>query len=128
MLFGVLSYSDINCLAMNVYHEARSEPLHGQHAVVHVTLNRVKDRRFPNKICDVVYQRKQFSWTSDKKSDTPKEKQSFAMVQKTVQEALKQKDVTKGAVFYHREDIKPYWSKAYKKTVKIGRHIFYRRT
>ena len=44
------------CLAMNVYHEARNQPLAGQMAVISVTVNRVNDKRFPNSICGVVYE------------------------------------------------------------------------
>ena len=75
------------CLAMNVYHEARNQPLAGQMAVISVTVNRVNDKRFPNSICGVVYEgahrpswkdqtvmipvrhRCQFSWYCDGKSD-----------------------------------------------------------
>ena len=59
----------LQCLALNVYWEARSEPMQGQLAVAAVTLNRVNDPRFPDDICDVVRQggevrkhRCQFSW------------------------------------------------------------------
>ena len=39
---------ELECLAMNIYHEARSESLAGQYAVADVTLNRLQDRRYPN--------------------------------------------------------------------------------
>lgn len=60
------------CLALNIYHEARSEPLDGQLVIAFVTLNRVKSDMFPDNICDVVWQIKpavQFSWTLDGKQD-----------------------------------------------------------
>ena len=44
------------CLARNIYFEARNEPFAGQFAVAMVTLNRVHDKQFPNSICEVVYQ------------------------------------------------------------------------
>ena len=44
------------CLARNIYFEARNEPFAGQFAVAMVTLNRVHDKQFPNTICKVVYQ------------------------------------------------------------------------
>ena len=43
------------CLARNMYHEARSQGLAGQLAVSLVVLNRVKDNRFPNTICEVIH-------------------------------------------------------------------------
>jgi len=46
----------VECLAKNIYFEARNEPFAGQLAVALVTLNRVYDDTFPNTVCDVVYQ------------------------------------------------------------------------
>ena len=42
------------CMALNVYHESRSEDLRGQVAVANVTLNRVADSKWPNDVCSVV--------------------------------------------------------------------------
>ena len=47
---------EVECLALNIYHEARNQPTVGKLAVAQVTMNRVKDVRFPNTICGVVYQ------------------------------------------------------------------------
>lgn len=68
----------VYCLATNIYHEARGEPVAGQVAVANVTLNRVTDRRWPGTVCGVVRQaardpetrevalhRCQFSWYCD---------------------------------------------------------------
>ena len=71
----------LSCLSLNIYHEARSESKLGQEAVGLVTMNRVYDGRYPDTVCDVVYQshvdskgrpkrnRCQFSWYCDGKSD-----------------------------------------------------------
>lgn len=63
--------SDVECLALNVYYEARAESFNGKQAVAQVTLNRVNSKKFPNSICSVVHERTrvaqrvfcQFSWT-----------------------------------------------------------------
>lgn len=79
---------ELQCLAKNIYHEARGESLEGKLAVAHVTLNRVHSPRFPDTVCKVVYQavhstwwweakgrlvpvrnKCQFSWYCDGKSD-----------------------------------------------------------
>ena len=52
------------CLQKNIYFEARNQGRPGMRAVAAVTLNRVEDPRFPNTVCRVVYQRKQFSWAN----------------------------------------------------------------
>ena len=65
------------CLSLNVYWEARNQPVAGQLAVAQVTMNRVHDRRFPNNVCEVVYDHKQFTWYCDGKSDIPKEEKAW---------------------------------------------------
>ena len=46
----------IDCLAKNIYFEAKSESFVGQSAVALVVLNRVKDKRYPDSVCAVVYE------------------------------------------------------------------------
>lgn len=79
---------ELQCLAKNIYHEARGESKAGKLAVAHVTLNRVHSSKFPNTVCGVVYDAVyskwwyethgklvpvrnmcQFSWYCDGKSD-----------------------------------------------------------
>ena len=47
---------EATCLAKNMYYEARNQGLAGQLAVSLVVMNRVKDKRYPDTICEVVYQ------------------------------------------------------------------------
>ena len=57
MIHGPLdSNAEVECLAMNIYHEARSERTAGMWAVADVTINRVKSIAYPNTVCEVVYQ------------------------------------------------------------------------
>ena len=134
------------CLAKNIYFEARNEPFAGQFAVALVTLNRVHDTAFPNTICEVVYQgihhadgfpkrdRCQFSWYCDGNSDEVRNKRAWEVVQKTANIAMLQYssikaeglDYTEGARFYHTFEVNPRWSKVYPKVGRIGDHIFYR--
>ena len=44
-----------HCMALNIYHEARSENMAGKFAVADVVLNRVNDRRYPDTVCGVIY-------------------------------------------------------------------------
>ena len=128
---------DIKCLALNIFHEARSESKKGQRAVASVTLNRVASKRYPNNICEVVYEKRwdrirkryvgQFSWTE---FDTPPKLKSKAWNQawKIAEAAYKEKDKQqlKGAIFYHANYIKPSWARKKKPVARIGSHIFYR--
>jgi len=128
---------DIRCLAMNIYHEARGEPLKGKYAVAAVTMNRVKDKNFPNDVCEVVYQKgwskrhkryiSAFSWTNDKITDVPENSKGWIESVRIAKD-LYDKDVeteAKDALFYHANYVKPYWAKKKHKVAKIGRHIFY---
>ena len=118
----------ILCLAMNIYHEARGEPIKGQIAVGTVTMNRanwdVKE------ICPVVYAPKQFSWTSLKKNPyryPPHEDKSWQRARKLAQKIVEGelKDVTQGATFFHAHSVKPAWRHTFQRTVVIGNHVFY---
>ncbi len=116
------------CLALNIYFEARNQSIEGQRAVGYVTLNRVMSHRFPNRICSVVKQRKQFSWFSDGKSDTPEDYRAWEIVKDVAEYVLDnyEKDNTRGALFYHTLDIRPHWYKKMRVSRVIGHHIFYR--
>ena len=136
----------VECLAKNIYFEARNEPFAGQFAVALVTLNRVSDTAFPDTICKVVYQgihttdgfpkrdRCQFSWYCDGASDEIRNLVAFNTTQKIANLAMLQYsklkseglDYTEGAIYYHTHEINPRWSTAYPKVGRIGDHIFYR--
>jgi len=124
----------LKCLAMNIYWEARSEPVAGQVAVAAVTLNRVEDRRFPDDVCKVVRQgseirrhRCQFSWWCDGKKDVPLEAEAWrrANTLARLTSAGVIEDPTGGAMWYHADYVEPYWAEAKKQVTKIGKHIFY---
>lgn len=135
----ILNDEDVECMALNVYHEARGEDVRGQLAVMDVVLNRVSSHKYPNTICKVVYQKKrnprtkkftpQFSWTLDGRSDAVKERDTYAGIVELVRHTLKQggANVVRNAVLYHATRVKPYWSNSRKirKVNQIGEHIFY---
>ncbi len=45
---------ELECLAKNVLYESGGEIEDGQHAVAHVTLNRVRHGRYPTSVCSVI--------------------------------------------------------------------------
>lgn len=118
----------IRCLADNIYFESLIEPVAGQIAVANVTMNRVKSEWFPNTVCEVVWQNKQFSWTHDGKSDIPLVGKQYNDIYKLAQMVYtgQIEDITEGSTFYHADYVSPAWAKKMdRKVVKIGRHIFY---
>jgi len=119
----------LTCLALNIYHEARSEPLYSQVAVAQVTLNRVSNPNYPSTVCDVVTQKHQFSWYWDGLPDRPLEPvawlRSVALAD-LILEADISVDCVESSTHYHADYVKPYWSKVFEKTCQLGKHIFYK--
>lgn len=127
--YSHIKVNDIHheCMALNIYHEARGEKTIGQEAVAWVTMNRVNSKKYPNSVCGVIWQNKQFSWTWDKISDKPKDKKSYEKAKKIAEQIMNGsiKDPTNGALWYHADYVDPYWNKELKFEKKIGIHLFY---
>ena len=128
--------ADLMCLARNIFHEARGEPMAGQYAVAEVTMNRVASKYFPDTVCEVVYEKRldttrnrlvgAFSWTEFESVEEPRGMQWERA--KRAAEAIydnQHEPAIPGALFYHAENIEPRWAKQKNRVAKIGRHIFY---
>jgi len=116
------SESAILCTALNIYHEARGESVRGQLAVAMVTRNRAKQD--PDKACEVVFKRAQFSWTLT--MNGLQDSRDFEKSIHIASLAWESVDFTNGSTHYHADHIRPEWSRKMVQTTKIGRHIFYR--
>jgi len=112
-----------------VYHEARSDDVLGQLAVAQVTLNRVASERYPDTVCGVVWDHKQFSWTHDGKSDKPKEPRAWKHAQAVAYVALNDMarvpELTPETLHYHADWVTPYWTKGHQPVARVGSHVFY---
>lgn len=120
------SQKDIHCLAQNIYHEARSEPIKGQIAVAQVTINRVKAANFKKSVCQVVFAPSQFSWTLNKHikvRDTQAWKTSLAIAKAVLTNSIRIPNFT--ATHYHTRQVNPRWSRNMEVLAVIGSHIFY---
>lgn len=119
----------IACMATNTYHEAGNQSMKGKIAVNNVVMNRVKDPRFPNTPCAVVYEKTggtcQFSWVCEG-NKTIRNRQMYAASKYAAEQVYLKNvgDVTNGAKFYHATYVNPDWG--FKKIAQIGAHIFYR--
>ena len=134
--------SAVMCLALNLYFEARGEPLAGQLAVGFSTMNRVADERYPDTVCGVVKQAKynswdsdhpirhmcQYSWFCDGLSDLPTDDK--AMLEATILAANifygRVTDISAGSTHYHATYVQPYWADHMTVVFTIDDHIFYR--
>jgi N-acetylmuramoyl-L-alanine amidase len=143
---GILAYQKVNyaateqelfCLTMNIYHEARGEPLAGQYAVGEVTMNRVFSEDYPDTICEVVHQKhwnpknktwsNAFSWAEYDYSVNLRSKpwkQAYKIAKNIYYDSYERQ--LDGALFYHAKYVKPGWAKRYEKVATIGKHIFYK--
>ena len=115
-------------MADNLHYEARGESLAGIRAVASVVLNRVASKRWPNSICKVVYQSKQFSWANDYRARNPKLVAYTQKVQRVVAKAMagRLKDNTRKSTHYHTLAVYPQWASRLKMTEVIGFHVFYK--
>lgn len=122
----------IECLAKNIYFEARGESRAGQMAVGQVTINRAKHDAYPPSICAVVKQRHQFSWYWDGVADTIRQKDVYADIHALAVRLYDKywttrdmPDIVNGATHFHTRGVNPRW-KNMKLVARIDNHLFFR--
>lgn len=150
-----MTASEVECLATNIYHEARGESLEGKIAVAHVTINRVWHHRYPDTVCGVVYQARyytnwkgnlmpkrhqcQFSWYCDGKPDhivlEDRNGNPILPNQRAWRESVEvargvlagiYPDNTGGATHYFNPDLaNPNWQRVYDYVAMVDSHVFY---
>ena len=129
-------------MALNIYFEARNQPLEGQYAVADVVMHRLKHFNYPNTICGVVEEGQyyswnpnilkrhgcQFSWFCDGKSDKPIDGEAFLVAEYITQDVLTNPNyepVLDYAIYYHADYVTPKWSFVKEFVTKIGIQKFY---
>ncbi|WP_108811527.1 cell wall hydrolase [Sphingorhabdus sp. Alg231-15] len=123
---GSLS-KEMQCLAGTVYFESKGETLPGQLAVARVVMARAASSRFPDSLCGVVYQRKQFSFIRNGKMPRIDKghrhwRNAVAIAKIAVNDGWK--SPVEGALFFHARYVSPGWR--LKRMATIDNHIFYR--
>lgn len=130
------------CLSMNIFFEARNQPLEGQRAIAEVTMTRANGEQA--KVCNVVAAKKQFSWTNKMSGKKYSERLAEMRAMKPTRKAdrnawevavtiAKQtlsgqnKNLVKAADhFYNPKLANPPWKNNMIVVAKIGDHIFLR--
>ena len=140
ILISSVKADDFNCLVEALYHEARSEDMIPMLAVANVILNRVKHKKFPNTICEVVHQGKywkdnpvrdkcHFSYWCDGRPERFTDMTGLIKSINVAEMSLKGIQVrqTSQATHYHAYYVTPKWASnsAFKLLGQIGTHIFY---
>jgi len=124
--------TELLCLAVAIFFEARGESIDGKELVANVVINRVSSSKYPDTICGVVKQRKQFSFTHDGMSDNPLDyntyhdslawEESIGMAEYVLDTGV----INSYIIMYHNTDVDPYWTDSYSLSGKVGKHLFYR--
>ena len=134
--FNVSIAEEANCLAKNLYWESRNQTVSSMYAVAEVVISRVEDSRWPDTVCGVIKQKRrgicQFSWYCDEKSDEPwlhipRERKAWELAQIVADVVLEHgpSNLTRGALWYHSNKVRPDWSYVYVPIRVIEDHIFY---
>lgn len=120
-----ISARERECLTKNIFYEAGVEDHAGKIAVAQVTLNRLRDGRWGNDICKVVYARAQFSWTAKpvKTPHGPLWRASIVAADKFIHGERIQR--LERSMHYHADYVKPFWAAADRQVHRVGQHIFY---
>lgn len=129
---------EIACGTAMAYGESRNQPDVGQRGVLEVALNRVDSQYYPNSLCEVVFQDKQFSFFNP--SDPNRGKTFSALMKNTSDEALirsrriaietyyrpREERIMKG-LHYLEKNAKPFWRKSMptEGRVTVDDHIFF---
>lgn len=148
--YDPLDHVQLDCLAHNIFFEARGESAKGKAMVGFVVMERTLSPHFPHTICGVVHQANtdkngkiikykcSFSWYCDGKEHyvdfhnpiSEKEwQQSYLIAKLIMLNQLKAPIDMAGVTNYHASYVKPFWSKDHKNfrlVAKIGDHLFYR--
>lgn len=125
--------ADVDCLARNIYFEAMGESQIGKRAVGFVTLARSQSSKYPDSVCEVVYQKRQFSWVSQRSVHQPRLKNAqdrlaweVSQMEAVMVLSGEVKDPTHGALFYHTKGVNPVWNRNMIRTAVIGDHVFWK--
>ncbi|WP_118858109.1 cell wall hydrolase [Sphingomonas mesophila] len=118
---------ELECLAVGIYFEAKSESLAGQLAVGHVIADRAASGRFASSYCGVLFQRGQFSFIRGKSwpavARSGRQWQNAVAIARIVDQDMHESPVAK-ALFFHAKRVSPGWR--LKRVGSVGNHVFYR--
>ncbi|MCK5020086.1 MAG: cell wall hydrolase [Candidatus Peribacteraceae bacterium] len=126
------------CLTTAIYFEAANQDYDGKIAVAHNISNRMKSKKFPNTICGVINQPKQYSFMHDGKSENvdikhPMKKKQWIYSAKAAFSAMMGHtfDNTNGSLYYLNPELSTKrWADmlttSYTQVAVVGDHTFYR--
>jgi spore germination cell wall hydrolase CwlJ-like protein len=129
-------FLDYNCMVEALWFEARNDNEIGKRAVATVIINRANSARFNNTICDVIQQRKQFSYRNRLKNPyvvlqpkpQPSEKIKLEMIKSIAYEVASgtfKPVLPSNVLWYHTYNVNPSWNRKMKAVMLPGsKHVF----
>jgi len=123
------------CLSEVMYYEARGEGSSGQKAVAEVVFHRLRNGKYGNSICAVVYEGAgrpscQFSFTCNgdmrRAKDMGAWRNAEFLAARIMTGEVHLANATGGATNFHATSVEPVWAPTLKRTTQIGNHVFYR--
>lgn len=120
------SDKDLFCMAQNIYYETFD--FEDARKIAAVVLNRKIHSSYPNEISEVIWQRRQFSWTLDGRSDRIRirnrldEKKWIMSIQAA---RLPYERFDKLVTHYHARYVNPEWSRSLLLADDTGVHLYY---
>lgn len=123
-----ISDRERTCLIRNVFFEAGAESYLGKIAVAQVTWNRLKEGKWGNDICKVVYAPSQFSWTADsRKRFAPLDATLWVDSIQAVDDFINGTRIVRldRGLFFHASHVRPNWHGFAERIKQIGNHVFY---
>lgn len=132
MLFSTPAFSsnyssrDVECMAKNIYFEARGEGLEGMLMVAEVTINRSENEKFPSTICGVVNERGQFGWVA--KNPGIANRQQYQEIYNLSERILNGQQTMRNtsALYFKRTGSRSSFHNSRPHVVTVGNHEFYR--
>lgn len=131
---------EVECLGVAIYHESRALTFNGMVHVANVIMNRVESSKYPNTVCEVVAQNRQFSYYGQGKPETlydilyaarsnptQYDFDSFGVsidIAHSVYNGLV-RPLNKTVLYYHTEDVDPEWNDEMTLVALVDGHEFY---
>lgn len=118
------------CLVTAMFFEARDQPITGMEMVAEVIMNRVEHPSFPDTVCDVVYERKQFSfankgYVSLYDYQEPDDRRAAKLAREIALRYLQGDRLGSTSTHYHKVTVSPEWKYEFVLDGKVEDHIFY---
>lgn len=118
------------CLVTAMFFEARDQSITGMEMVAEVIMNRVEHPSFPDTVCDVVYERKQFSFANEGHASMydyqePEDRMARYTALGVALRYLQGDRLGSTSTHYHKTTVSPEWKSEFVLDGKVEDHIFY---